>query len=47
MDKDGKVRINASTNTDGGAVVLWSDKDGKERISAGTNPDGTVIYPSK
>ena len=42
-----KLRISASTNSEGDAYVIWRDKDGKKRITAGTNPDDEVIYPTK
>ena len=40
VDKDGKVRISATTDADGQASVWWLDKDGKSRIAAGTLADG-------
>jgi len=42
IDKDGKMRIGASTLADGQASVLWKDKDGKIRIAAGTLADGNA-----
>jgi hypothetical protein len=42
VDKDGKVRISASTLADGTAGVDWLDKDGKIRIVAGTFANGTA-----
>ncbi len=40
VDKDGKLRINASTSEDGQASVQLFDNDGKLRIKAGTRADG-------
>jgi len=40
VDKDGNLRISATTYADGEASVQWFDKDGKVRIDAATNADG-------
>ena len=42
VDKDGKVRIDAGTNADGTASVIWKDKDGKSRIDVGTIANGNA-----
>ena len=42
VDKDGKLRITASTLADGDAGVQWLDKDGKERITADTSASGNA-----
>jgi hypothetical protein len=42
VDKDGKVRIGASTTAEGGSDVAWFDKDGKGRIIAGTTANGNA-----
>ena len=47
LDKEGKMRIAATTYADGNASVQWNDKDEKLRISAGTNADGTVKLPTR
>ena len=46
FDKDGKIRIVASTSTEGNASVRWGDKDMKTRILAATLADGTVLLPT-
>ena len=43
VDRDGKVRIAATTFHDGDASVQWIDKDEKLRIDAATYPDGQAI----
>ena len=40
VDKDGKVRIGATTDANANASVVLFDKDGKVRIGAGTPADG-------
>jgi len=40
VDKNGKERITAFTNSDGQASVQWLDKDGKMRIGAATDANG-------
>ena len=40
VDKDGKMRINATIYADGDAGVVWYDKDGRMRIGATIYPDG-------
>ena len=40
FDKEGKVRITASSHANGEASVIWSDKDEKNRISAATLANG-------
>jgi len=40
IDKDGTLRIGATTFADGEAVVQWFDKGGKMRIVAATDADG-------
>ena len=40
VDKDGKMRIMATTLADGDASMSWLDNDGKMRINAATSSDG-------
>ena len=42
IDKDGKMRIGATTDANGYASVQWHDKDGKQRITAATFADGNA-----
>ena len=42
IDKDGKMRIGATTDANGYASVQWHDKDGKQRIAAATFADGNA-----
>jgi uncharacterized protein YodC (DUF2158 family) len=42
VDKDGKIRIVATTLPGGTTRVTWVDKDGKKRISAGEERDGAA-----
>ena len=42
IDKGGKMRIGATTDTNGYASVQWHDKDGKQRIAAATFADGNA-----
>jgi len=42
VDKDGKIRINASTLANGDATVQLRDKDRKIRIDASTNANGSA-----
>ena len=46
VDKDGKLRIDASTLAAGSASVTWRDKDEKIKIMAATLADGTVFLPT-
>ena len=42
VDKDGKMRIGASTFADGTALMTWYDKDGQGRINSGVTPNDTA-----
>jgi hypothetical protein len=46
-DKNGKVRMAATTDDEGLASMCWFDNFANLRIATATKADGTPVYPSK